>query len=96
MVTTWLYIYEIAEVSPQQQSEGNTTVHAVITLWESLTECQTIITFIKNSSAEMSWLPTDFTSYQQWEGVDTCIKICSNFQANHYYNKISDPSEFLF
>ncbi len=32
----------IAEKSPQQQCEGNTTMHAVINLWELLTKCQTI------------------------------------------------------
>jgi hypothetical protein len=36
-------IYEIAEKSPQQQFGGNTTMSAVITLWELLTKCQTII-----------------------------------------------------
>ncbi len=35
-------IYEVAEKSPQQQFEHKTMMSAVITLWESLTRCQTI------------------------------------------------------
>jgi len=40
-------------------------VRSVITLWELLTKCQTVI-FIMNSSDELSCLPTDFISTWWW------------------------------
>jgi hypothetical protein len=59
-----LYIYEITEKS-LKHFENNMTFIAVITLWELLTNCQTL-TFIMNSSDKLSWLPTDFISCQGW------------------------------
>jgi hypothetical protein len=47
------HIYEIAEKYPQQQFEVNMTLSSVITLWVSLTKCQTF-TFITNSSNHSS------------------------------------------
>ncbi len=40
----------ISDKSPQKQFDGDTTMTAVITLWESVTKCQTII----NSSAKLT------------------------------------------
>jgi hypothetical protein len=57
----WLYlkipcIYEIANKYPQQQFKSN--MNAIITSWKWLTKCQTIITFITNTSDELLWLST--------------------------------------
>jgi hypothetical protein len=61
----WVCINETAEKSPHRHFGGNVTRSAVITFWESLTTCQTV-TFLKNSSDELPWLPSDFISSWWW------------------------------
>jgi len=56
------------------------TRSAVITFWESLTTCQTV-TFIKNSSDELPWLPSDLSAPD-----DGCREVYNNLptiQANY-------------
>jgi hypothetical protein len=62
---------EIAEESPQQKIEANTTMRAVMTIWESLMKCQTIITFQdKYSNDELPWHYA-LTLISSWQcGVD--------------------------
>ncbi len=61
----WQISIKLSRNLHKHQFEGNMTMNAVITLWELLTKCQTII-FIMNSSEELPWLPTDFVSSWQW------------------------------
>jgi hypothetical protein len=61
---------------------------AVITLWESLTKCQTITSFIMNSSDELPWL---LAWHQQLltVGIDNYTIICPKLQASHYKKSLS-------
>ncbi len=49
-------------------------VCSVITLWELLTKCQTVI-FIMNSSHELSCLPSNFISTWWWVKIRTWIPV---------------------
>jgi len=54
------HIYEIAKKFPQHLKDPM-TMSAVITLWELLTEYQTMACIMDNSG-KLTWLPMDFIS----------------------------------
>jgi hypothetical protein len=61
---------------------------AAITLWESLTKCQTIPSFIMNSSDELPWLPASCHQLLT-VGIDKYTIVCPELQASHYTKSLS-------
>jgi len=59
------HIYKIADKYPHQQFEHDITMSAVTTLWDLLTKCQTVITFITNTSDGLPWPPTLTTTTEK-------------------------------
>jgi hypothetical protein len=81
------HIYEIAEISPQQQFEGHMTMSAVMTLWELLTKCQTI------NSSQIAVTSCQLTTHWLHQltkmGVAMYAIIHPKFGQDHYTKSVS-------
>jgi hypothetical protein len=85
----------LGENLPKIRTKVRRTWHFTI-LWSQMqcnipmrlqrNECQTIITFITNSSNKLPWLPTDFISFRWWVKY---ITICSQLRSNPYTYAVS-------